>query len=123
MSAPLTLVEPLPGLAPYTEYSLVAVEGAAGLFSLRPAERPDVRLFAVDAAVYVPDYAPEIAAPCRAVGLEDATGARILVVATPGARGTTVNLMAPLVINEASNRGIQAILDDQGWPLRATLGI
>ncbi|MEA5457123.1 flagellar assembly protein FliW [Sinomonas sp. JGH33] len=122
MSAPLTLVEPLPGLAPHIEYSLDAVEGAAGLFSLRPAARPDVRLFAVDAAVYVPDYAPEIAAPCRAIGLEDAAAARILVVATPGAGGTTVNLMAPLLVNETTGRGIQAILDGQGWPLRAALG-
>ncbi|WP_422934694.1 flagellar assembly protein FliW [Sinomonas sp. P47F7] len=120
MSA-LTFAEPLPGLAPYTDYTLDAVDGAVGLFSLRPAEAPEVRLFVLDASVYLPQYTPEIAAPCREIGLGSAQDARVLVVATPGGNGTTVNLMAPVLVNESTGQSAQAILDGQGWPLRASL--
>ena len=121
MSA-LTFAEPLPGLAPHTDFTLEAVDGAAGLFSLRPEAAPDVRLFLLDAAVYVPGYAPEISGPCRSLGLASPEDARVLVVATPGGNGTTVNLMAPVIVNEATGQSTQTILDGQGWPLRMPLG-
>lgn len=121
MSA-LTFAEPLPGLAPFTDYTLDAVDGAEGLFSLRPTDAPDIRLFVLDAAVYVPLYAPEIGGPCREIGLASACEARVFVVATAAAEGTTVNLMAPVLVNEATGQSAQAILDGQGWPLRAPLG-
>ncbi|WP_136612052.1 flagellar assembly protein FliW [Sinomonas albida] len=119
----LTFTEPLPGLAPYTDYTLDAVDGAVGLFSLRPATAPEVRLFVLDASVYVPHYAPEIAAPCREIGLSSSREARVLVVATPSGDGTTVNLMAPVLVNETTGQSAQAILDGQGWPLREPLGL
>ncbi|WP_138445235.1 flagellar assembly protein FliW [Sinomonas susongensis] len=118
----LTFAEPLPGLAPHTDFTLEAVDGAAGLFSLRPDAAPDIRLFLLDAAVYVPGYEPEISAPCRSLGLGSPEEARVLVVATPGEGGTTVNLMAPVIVNEATGQSAQAILDGQGWPLRMPLG-
>lgn len=120
MSA-LTFAEPLPGLAPHTDFTLEAVDGAAGLYSLRPNTAPDLRLFLLDAALYVPDYAPEITAPCRSLGLDSPADAKILVVATPGGVGTTVNLMAPVIVNEETGQSTQAILDGQGWPIRARL--
>lgn len=121
MSA-LTFAEPLPGLAPYTDYRLDAVEGAPGLYSLRPAGATDLRLFVLDAAVYMPGYSPEISAPCREIGLGSPNEARVLVVATAEGGGTTVNLMAPVLVNDATGQSTQAILDGQGWPLRAPLG-
>jgi flagellar assembly factor FliW len=30
--------------------------------------------------------------------------------------------MAPVLVNEATGKSAQAILDGQGWPLRALLG-
>lgn len=118
MSA-LTFEQPLPGLAPHTDYALDPVEGAVGVFTLRPADAPEIRLFVLDASVYVPTYAPELAGPCRQIGLEPGNRGRILVVATPGGDGTSVNLAAPVVVNEAEGRAVQAVLD--GWPLRAPL--
>lgn len=118
----LTFVEPLPGLAPHTDFQLNPVDGAAGLFSLRPTEAPEIRLFVVDASVYTPSYAPDIAAPCRRIGLSSPQEARVLLVATAGGASTTVNLMAPVLVNESTGASLQAILDGQGWPLRAPLG-
>jgi flagellar assembly factor FliW len=117
----LTFVEPLPGLAPHTVYVLEPVEGADGVFSLRPADAPEVRLFVLDASVYAPTYAPEVADACRQIGLGPDEQAQILVVATPGDAGTSVNLAAPVLVNEAEGRAVQAVLDD-GWALRSPLG-
>jgi flagellar assembly factor FliW len=118
----LTFAEPLPGLAPHTEYRLDVVEGAPGLFRLRPTQAPEIRLFVLDAAVYAPSYAPDIAAACRRIGLASTREAKVLVVATADGSGTTVNLMAPVLVNETTGQSLQAILDGQGWPLRAPLG-
>ena len=47
--------------------------------------------------------------------------AMVLVVANPGQAGTTVNLMAPIVVNTATGASAQVILEGQDWPLRAEL--
>lgn len=120
MSA-LTFAEPMPGLAPHTDYTLDAVDGAVGLYSLRPGAQPGTRLFLLDAAVYMPDYNPDIDGPCRDIGLDSAEAARVLLVASPADTGTTVNLMAPVLVNETTGASTQAILG-QGWPVRAELG-
>lgn len=121
MSA-LSFAEPLPGLAPHTDFTLEAVEGAPGLFSLRPEGSSDLRLFLLEASLYVPGYAPDITASCHELGLESAEDAHVLLVATPAGDTTSVNLMAPVIVNEATGQGAQTILDGQGWPLRAPLG-
>jgi flagellar assembly factor FliW len=115
----LTFEEPMPGLAPHTVYTLEPVDGANGVFSLRPVDAPEVRLFVLDASVYAPTYAPDVTGPCRQIGLEPGERARILVVATPGDARTSVNLAAPVLVNEAEGRAVQAVLD--GWAVRAPL--
>ncbi|GGC98445.1 hypothetical protein GCM10011512_26710 [Tersicoccus solisilvae] len=117
----LTLTEPMPGLDPWTDYTLEAVAGAPGLFSLRPAENADLRLFLLDASVYVPQYAPDLGAAAAGLGLVAGEAARVLVVATPGRDTTTVNLLAPVVLNERTGTGTQVILTDQDYPLQAPL--
>lgn len=115
----LLFEEPLPGLAPHTVYELDAVAGASGVFSLHPPEAPDVRLFLLEASVYVPSYVPDVAAAGARIGLDPEASARILVVATPGEGGTSVNLAAPVLVNDAQGRAVQAVLE--GWDLRAPL--
>ena len=116
----LVFEQPLPGLAPHTVYHLDPVAGADGVFSLRPTEAPEVRLFVLEASMYAPSYAPDVSGPRAQIGLAPDQLARTLVVATPGAGGTSVNLAAPVLVNEAEGRAVQAILE--GWPLHAPLG-
>ncbi|MCU1424765.1 MAG: Flagellar assembly factor FliW, partial [Microbacteriaceae bacterium] len=42
-------------------------------------------------------------------------------VANPSDEGTTMNLLAPVVVNATSGRSAQVILEGQDWPLRAQL--
>ena len=69
----------------------------------------------------MPGYAPDISAAAGELGIGEHREALVLVVATPGAAETTVNLLAPVVVNEADGTAVQAILDGQGWPVKASL--
>ncbi|WP_241974935.1 MULTISPECIES: flagellar assembly protein FliW [Cryobacterium] len=123
MNATLTFVSPPPGLAPLTEFALIEIPGAAGLFTLQSATDQRTRLFVLDASVYLPDYSPVISDDqAGSLELSDPADALVLVVTNPGESGTTVNLMAPIVVNSITGRCAQIILDGQDWPLRAELG-
>ena len=123
MSVALTFVAPPPGLAPLTDFSLDPVDGAPGLYALVAEADRAIRMYVVDAGVYLPDYAPVITDEhVDALGLATADDAMVLVVATPAATGTTVNLMAPIVVNSFTGISAQVILDGHDWPLQETLG-
>jgi len=81
-----------------------------------------MRLFVLDAGIFLPDYTPEISDE-QAASLDLVSGddALVLVVANPGESGTTMNLMAPIVVNSVNGRSAQVILEDEKWPLRAEL--
>lgn len=119
MSISLTFAVPPFGLSPAPLFTLTPVDGAEGLFTLVGGSS---RLFVLDAAVHLPSYAPELTDE-QAAGLEltDPADAMLLVVANPGASGTTVNLLAPIVVNARTAVGAQLILEDQDLPLRAEL--
>lgn len=119
MSIDLAFPVPPFGLAPAPVFTLTPVSGADGLFTLvGDADR----LFVLDAAIHLPDYAPELTdGQAAGLGLTDPLDAMLLVVANPGDTVTTVNLLAPIVVNARTSVGAQLILDDQDLPLRAEL--
>jgi len=105
------------------EFELQPIAGAPGLFALRSLERPGTRLFVLDAEHYLPDYSPAVdQGRLDALGIRDRGDALLLVVANPSESGTTVNLLAPIVVNRSGGSAAQIILEDQDWPLRAELG-
>ena len=119
MSIDLTFAVPPFGLSPAPVFTLTPVAGAEGLFTL---VGEDERLFVLDAAVHLPSYAPVLTdEQATALALTDPADAMLLVVANPGASGTTVNLLAPIVVNARTAAGAQLILEDQDLPLRAEL--
>lgn len=122
MSAELSLLTPPPGLEPHTAFTLREIAGAAGLYALQASEDPGLRMFVLDAAVYLPDYTPTLSdEQCDALGLTAPEQALLLVVATTDDEGTTVNLMAPVVANADTGVAAQLILEHEEWPLRHAL--
>ena len=122
MSVALAFVTPPAGLAPLTQFTLNEVSGAEGLYSMRAVENSAIRLFVLDASVYLPDYAPEISDEfCQAIDLHSPEDAMVLVVANPRETGTRMNLLAPIVVNVHTGVCAQVILDDQDWPVQAEL--
>lgn len=125
-STALTFLAPPPGLAPEVDFALDTVDGADGLYSLvsaaPPAGHRSHRLFVLDAAIYLPAYQPEITDEQRnQLDLNDAGEARVLVVANSTETGTTVNLLAPIVLNTRTLQCAQVILEGQDWPVRTPL--
>lgn len=113
--ADLEMLEPLPGLPGRSSYRLEPLDDAGVLFALRSqGDEPQARLFVVDPAAHFPDYAPQ---------LDAAEGERaLLVVVHPSTVGDspTANLLAPLVVEVATGRTVQTVLDGD-WPLRAPI--
>jgi flagellar assembly factor FliW len=97
--------EPLAGLGPFTDYDLAPLEGAPDTYTLRASAQPTIRLFVVDAAVFMPEFVYD---------LGDAVGAdsRVFLVVTPRADGVTVNLLAPLIVDVVTRTGDQVIATD-----------
>jgi flagellar assembly factor FliW len=103
------------------DFSLDAVDGAEGLFSLRSTDDAAVRLFLVDPAVYAPGYRPELsAAQLEPLG-PGASSVQVLLVANSGENGTTVNLLAPILFNPANGTCSQVVLEGGRWPVQARL--
>lgn len=118
----LTFVAPLPGLGSLTDFELHQVGGSEGLFTLQAAAAPDKKLFVLDAGTYLPDYQPRIsddqAASIRAGRPEDLA---TLVIAHHQNGVTTVNLLAPIVVNTAEDICAQIILEGQDYEIKSAL--
>ena len=121
-NTPVTFTAPMPGLENVQDFTLRSVEGAAGLYALEAGSPSPVRLFLADAAVFVPGYAPPVPeATLQALELEQDQDLQVLVVLNHSPKATTVNLMAPIVLNPATRRCAQLVLDGREYPLRADL--
>lgn len=122
MSRALIPAAPLPGFPGATTLSLEPVEGAIGLYSLVSAQVAELRLFALDAAIHLADYKPVFTNEQVAlVGNPEAGNSSVLVIVNTADRETTVNLLAPLLLNAGTGSCAQVILEGQDWPLRASL--
>ncbi|MET0854506.1 MAG: flagellar assembly protein FliW [Microterricola sp.] len=123
MSATLSFIAPPPGFEPSLEFDFSAVDDTVGLFTLSAVDGDSRRVFVLDAGIYLPEYTPSLSqAQSESLGLTSGDDARVYVVANPAESGTTVNLLAPIVVNAATNAAAQVILDDRDWPLQAPLG-
>ena len=108
---------PPPGLEPAVDFRLAPLAGAEGIYSLTAGDGT-ARLFVLDAARHLPDYAP---LPPRPVLERLGTAApTVLVVVNPGEH-STVNLAAPILLNTGTGACMQLILESRDWPLRAPL--
>lgn len=96
-----------------------------GLYDLVPETGDGGPSFvAVDAAVFFPDYHPEIDDVTAArLGITDAAQAQVLLIVTmaPEPSRSTVNLLAPVVLNVGTGEAEQVVLVGQDFPLRAPL--
>ena len=123
MSGLVTFIAPPPGLSPLLEFDLEPVAEADGLYTLRSLDAPDIRLFVIDAPVYLPDYNPEVSvAQLESIGATETSEVRVLVVTTLSDDGPSANLMAPILLHATSGEATQVILDGDDWPLRMQLG-
>jgi len=121
MSA-VRFLAPPPGLEPLDAFTLEPVEGADGLYTLAATDRPEIRLFTIDASRHLPGYSPELPDDrATELGIASESDALLLVVVTPSHEGSTVNLLAPVIVNRATGAALQLVLEDDAFPVRAEL--
>ena len=123
MTGLVTFIAPPPGLSPLVDFDLEPVAEADGLYTLRSLDAPDIRLYVIDAPVYLPDYNPEMSVQqLESIGATETSEVRVLVVTTLSDTGPSANLMAPILMHATSGEATQVILDGDDWPLRMKLG-
>lgn len=128
MSAPaipaIELVHPLPGFPDQRRFALVQLDEDGVLCQLQSLEDPGLRFLVMSPVPFFPDYAPEVSDEVVAdLAIESADDVIVLLVLNAGESldTTTANLMAPVVVNTATLRASQVILDDPSLPLAAPL--
>lgn len=123
MTAALAFVSPPPGFAPHVDFALAPVDGADGLFAMRAVDDEALRLYLVDPQTVLSEYSPILTdEQVSDLALASPDEAMLLVVAHPSAAGVSVNLLAPIVVNRTTGAAAQVILEEQDYPLRASLG-
>ena len=120
----IELVRPMPGFPERRRFALVQLDEDGVLCSLTSLEDPELRFLVVPPGHFFPDYEPDVeddvAAELEITSPDDAL---LLVVLTAGSSlaTTTANLAAPVLVNPATRRGGQIVLDRPGLPVAAPL--
>jgi flagellar assembly factor FliW len=120
----IELVHPMPGFPDTHRFTLEPLDETGVLSALRSLDHVDLQFLVVPPGGFHPSYAPEIDDESAAeLGLTSAEQALVLLVvhAGPDLASTTVNLRAPIVVNIATSRAAQVILDDVSLAVAAPL--
>ena len=120
----IDLVHPLPGFPDATRFALVQLDDAGILCQLRSLDDPSLRFLVVPPVSFFPDYAPVVSDDVVSdLEITSADDVIVLLVLNAGDSldTTTANLMAPVVVNTATRRASQVILDDPDLPIAAPL--
>lgn len=111
----------MPGFSQIRKFAMLELENLKPFSYLQSLEDPPVAFLVVNPFLFCPSYAFELgemdAASLQAEKLEDVS---VFAVATvPGNPGdATINLMAPVLINEKMRLGRQVILLDSRYSVR-----
>lgn len=98
-------------------------ESEDGLYEMDCLDIPDMGFVVVAPSPYFPEYSPVIDAETAArLELKDAGDALVLLLVNLGSEEEPpgANLLAPVVVNRRTKKGMQVVLVDQELPLRAT---
>ena len=120
----IDLVHPMPGFPEHHRFALVSLDEDGVLCQLRSVDAPSLRFLVVPPVAFFPEYAPEVGDDVVAdLGIDSADDVIVLLVLNAGGslEATTANLMAPVLINTATRRASQVILDDPNLPIAAPL--
>jgi flagellar assembly factor FliW len=120
----IELVHPLPGFPDQRQFTLVQLDDDGVLCQLQSLEDPALSFLVMSPVPFFPDYAPEVSDDVVAdLQITSAEDVIVLLVLNAGdtLATTTANLLAPVVVNTATLRASQVILDDPALPLAAPL--
>lgn len=121
----LSFGAPLPGLTSQTRFALVPLAENGTLYSLRSMEDPGLRLLLAPSWICAPEsYSVSLDdETCAELGISDVNHAAIFLVVTPGASlaESTVNMMAPVVVNSDTGQAAQIVMTGTDYAIKAPL--
>ena len=120
----VTFPEGIIGFPAAKRFRFESSEEIAPLVRLRCIDGPGVAFLHVDPGLVLPDYRPGFPPEAlAAMGIVDGQPPLVLTIAriSPRIEECTANLMAPLLINPATMRGLQVILESGPWSPRHPL--
>jgi flagellar assembly factor FliW len=111
----IELVQPMPGFPDLARFALVQVDDDGVLCSLTSIDRPQTRFLVVPPVTFFPDYAPEVQedvlTELGSSSLDDIV-MHCVLTAGESLATTTANLAAPVLVDTATQRAVQVLLDD-----------
>jgi len=112
------------GFPEYTRFALIRMNDEGLVYRLQSLENEGINFVVVPAAAFFPDYAPvvddEVAARFNLPGGADVL---LLLVVTLGSsfKESTVNLMAPLILDPQARVAEQIIVENPDFSVRVPL--
>jgi flagellar assembly factor FliW len=116
---------PLPGFPEDRHFVLRRIDEAGLLYELGSLETPGLRFLVVPPGPFFPDYSPEIdEETIEALGDTNPDNLVMLCVVTVGTtvQESTVNLLAPIIIDQETRKGAQLVLTQGDVGVREKLG-
>ena len=111
------------GLERYRRWLLLSESQSSLLGWLQAVDDAETALAVVDANRFVEAYRPTFSGrELESLALGEAANAVALTIVTRDARGTCLNLQAPVLLNLEARRGAQVVCQ-QTWPVRFPLGL
>jgi flagellar assembly factor FliW len=120
----IELVHPMPGFPDQRRFALVQLDDDGLLCALRSLDDPGLRFLVVPPTPFFPDYAPVVDdATVADLGVTSAEEVLVLVILRAGESlaSTTANLLAPLLVNTATQQACQVVLDDPALSISTPL--
>lgn len=111
----IELVQPMPGFPDHSQFALVQLDQDGVLCQLQSIEDPALRFLVVSPVSFFPGYAPVVdEESITDLGIENVEDVLVLLVINAGEtlHESTANLVAPVLVNTATRRAQQVILDD-----------
>ena len=120
----IELVEAMPGFPDARRFELAHLDESGILGTLRCLDQDGLQFLVVPATHFFPDYEPVVSDETVAsLGITAAQDVLLLLIvhAAQTLAETTVNLRAPLLVNTATLKAAQVILDDADLSVAASL--
>ncbi|MEW5744043.1 MAG: flagellar assembly protein FliW [Nitrospirota bacterium] len=110
----------VPGFPELKRY--VLVEYKEPVKWLQSADDPDVAFIVTDPFVIFPDYSITIDDETESyLGIRESKDVVTLTILTVGNNAITANLKAPIIVNSATLKAVQVLLEDERYSFRAPL--
>lgn len=109
----------IPGFEEEQQFALIEMEESSPFSYLQSLAQENVAFMVVDPFVFIPDYEFELSEEDKTeLNITEQVWVRCIVTIQRDVRHSTINLLAPIVLNPVTRTGKQLILHQSGYMAR-----